>query len=83
MSAPTEDFVSGRLRSSLNVIHRTDLRQTLRRKLFVLAVILGFFDVTALVSWAWGKKGEVGSIIAVWQVGLRELRLCSAVEAMN
>ena len=75
MSAPTEDFVSGRLRSSLNVIHRTDLRQTLRRKLFVLAGDFGFFRRNRISFMGVGKKGGgVGSIIAVWLVGLGELR---------
>jgi hypothetical protein len=56
MSAPTEDFVSGRLRSSLNVIHRTDLRQTLRRKLFVLAGDFGFFRRNRISFMGVGQK---------------------------
>ena len=62
MSAPTEDFVSGRLRSSLNVIHRTDLRQTLRRKLFVLAGDFGFFRRNRISFMGVGQKRGRGGV---------------------
>ena len=62
MSAPTEDFVSGRLHSGLNLIHGTDLHQTLRRKLFVLAGDFGFFRRNRISFMGVGQKRGRGGV---------------------